>query len=754
MPKATYAFARLRLWRWRVRRALQPIPIALLSMWPVTITAILLLACFLFPGTASDQVVEAILGYVRHSEAVDIQWTKYAITLLSAAALSAILRRQSAVLISRSTVPLSYRVWISGIVGSLPLILLAVLLVCLRDELAPASYGLLALLSVLIIAYLLSARRAALDSRLSAHSSTTRRGHRLPTVLLAYLLPILLLSAFAASTRDETFGLPISMISISQALGPLNILLLACCFWTIFTSWLVRFARRTRLPAVGFLVVLAVGLIALNVNDNHQIRRIDHFTPSIELENAFGSWLASRPDRADFDTYPVILVAAEGGGIRAAVFTATVLSRLVDSCPRLAQHVFVVSGVSGGSIGAAIYAAAMKAKPPETEASRCDLEDVSSSTYQDAAMEVLADDHLSPLLSRYFFTEIFQQFWPVPVPAFDRQLGLEWSLERSFARVFGEDVLSNPLYGLVPTEEAASVPYLILNSTRVRDGRRVSMSPIYLRTDAKGGGDDWHAVDYLNGPPLSAAAGTSARFPFISPPGSFTSLDVKQEGEVWVQHPDFKGIKDQYVDGGYFDNSGAPTLMGVYRELDKYREGRGADAPKFSILVVHVGNEPLCDAAQASADEIPCSEPKDSSGYSSVLAEANIALEAVDRVRGARVDNGLSELEDLVLATSEMRVTLDPRGKTEAELIAMAKEAIANQPSFFDRYYSIQMRDRGVTIPLAWLLSQRAIDDLDTQLDPLPSETCARDASTRRNGYAACQIGELLTSFVKLTHAE
>lgn len=87
-------------------------------------------------------------------------------------------------------------------------------------------------------------------------------------------------------------------------------------------------------------------------------------------------------------------------------------------------------------------------------------------------------------------------------------------------------------------------------------------------------------------------------------------------------------------------------------------------------------------------------------------------------------------------------------------MIAMAKEAIANQPSFFDRYYSIQMRDRGVTIPLAWLLSQRAIDDLDTQLDPLPSETCARDASTRRNGYAACQIGELLTSFVKLTHAE
>lgn len=111
-------------------------------------------------------------------------------------------------------------------------------------------------------------------------------------------------------------------------------------------------------------------------------------------------WLASRPDRPDFDVYPVILVTAEGGGIRAAVFTATVLSRLVDRCPKLAAHIFAISGVSGGSIGAAIYAAAMKAKPPETDAKRCDPIDSSSSTYQDSLMAVLSDDHLSPLLAQ------------------------------------------------------------------------------------------------------------------------------------------------------------------------------------------------------------------------------------------------------------------------------------------------------------------------------------------------------------------
>src|SRR5207245_1363738 len=100
-----------------------------------------------------------------------------------------------------------------------------------------------------------------------------------------------------------------------------------------------------------------------------------------------------------------------------------------------------------------------------------------------------------------------------PVDSFDRQLGLESSLERSFDRVFKSEVFSQSLYQLVPTTATPAVPYLILNATRVENGKRVTMGPIYFETDLSSGRDDWHAIDYLEAPSVAVAALTSARFP-------------------------------------------------------------------------------------------------------------------------------------------------------------------------------------------------------------------------------------------------
>ncbi|MDB5535538.1 MAG: hypothetical protein JWQ65_413 [Devosia sp.] len=754
MARTTGLFVHLRLWRWCLARSLRPLGFALLRMWPVTLTALLLLGGLLLPGPASDQVVEAMIGYVRQGTSNEVQWIKFAVTVLSAISLSVVLRRQSVRLVAPPLVPLAYRSWLSGILGLLPLLLLVIVMARLKDDLAPAGDAFLWIAIVLVIAYgvvvMLAYRRVSTGpERLESPRQRLKAA-------IAVVLPALLLSAFAFSTRDTTLGIPISLIDVAQALGPISLFFLACCFWTMVTAWLVRLARRTRLPMIGGFVGIGVLLIVLNINDNHLIRRSDRFTPSVSLETAFSTWLTSRTDRADFNVYPVILVTAEGGGIRAAMFTASVLARLVDKCPLLAHHIFAVSGVSGGSVGAAVYAAAMTAQPPDVTSRRCDMNYTTTTTYQDAVTAVLSDDHLSPLLMRYLFTEIFQQFWPVPVPGFDRQLGLEWSLERSFHREFGQDVLSEPLYEIVPTKSAPAVPYLLLNTTRVRDGRRVSMSPIFFQSSqAHGGVDDWHAVDYLNGPPLSAAAGTSARFPFISPPGSFTSLDVKAEGGTWVQNPDYKGIKDQYVDGGYFDNSGVPTLKEIYRDLDAgYRlpEMTASGGPKFSFLVLHIGNEPICDATKASTDEVPCAEPKDAHAVSSILAEAGTAMQTVDRVRQARVEYGLNELEDLTLAMSQYKKPLELSAMTEEEvegqIEAIYAKRVSEQPSMLDRYFSVQMRDRGVSIPLGWILSQRATADIRTQLDPLDKSTCELDQQTRRNGYAACQIEALTLAFL------
>ncbi len=55
--------------------------------------------------------------------------------------------------------------------------------------------------------------------------------------------------------------------------------------------------------------------------------------------------------------YAVYVMAAEGGGIYAASAAAMLLARLQDASPRFAEHVFAISGVSGGAIGSTVFQA-------------------------------------------------------------------------------------------------------------------------------------------------------------------------------------------------------------------------------------------------------------------------------------------------------------------------------------------------------------------------------------------------------------
>ncbi len=75
------------------------------------------------------------------------------------------------------------------------------------------------------------------------------------------------------------------------------------------------------------------------------------------ITKAFEDWLAARNDRKDYgDTpYPVFIVAAQGGGIYAASTASAFLTRMQDECSGFGQHVFAISGVSGGAVGATVF---------------------------------------------------------------------------------------------------------------------------------------------------------------------------------------------------------------------------------------------------------------------------------------------------------------------------------------------------------------------------------------------------------------
>ena len=109
------------------------------------------------------------------------------------------------------------------------------------------------------------------------------------------------------------------------------------------------------------------------------------------------------------DAKPVhaYVVSTEGGGIRAAYWTALVLARLSIDRPEFAQRTFSVSGVSGGAIGAAVWRACW-----QREVSRSVASPVQAKPMLDCVDQLGRADLLTPLASAWLFEDVLGRFIP------------------------------------------------------------------------------------------------------------------------------------------------------------------------------------------------------------------------------------------------------------------------------------------------------------------------------------------------------
>jgi hypothetical protein len=140
--------------------------------------------------------------------------------------------------------------------------------------------------------------------------------------------------------------------------------------WLPFLSYLSGLGRACRAP----LIILFFAFIATATfffGDNHSVRLVNA-GPSVDprplaLEEAVSLWKAANCP-ADGSCPRPLIIAAAGGASRAAFFTATVLGYLIDTAPsassgltaeQVRKRLFAISGVSGGSVGAVMIAAAL-----------------------------------------------------------------------------------------------------------------------------------------------------------------------------------------------------------------------------------------------------------------------------------------------------------------------------------------------------------------------------------------------------------
>jgi hypothetical protein len=522
----------------------------------------------------------------------------------------------------------------------------------------------------------------------------------------------------------------------AEAAGTVGLLTAFLVVLSFSLYWLARRAERVRplalfavlrlqrTPVVALLLLWLIVAGALErTGAYYDARRIEDASeraralqaeaPSVA--EAFRRWQARSTARGR--ARPLLLVAAAGGGIRAAYWTGIVLTCVLENAGPAAAcegqlgdnagagpgSMFAASGISGGSLGLAAYVTHLRADRRASWPHRR-----------------LDDDYVAPTIAWGLFADL-------PSALIGRRGGSDRAeiLERAFERSWLEDLpdrrwwrvfwggapstarspLANGL--LDATADATSpIPILLLSGTKVQDGCRLNVSVLDVSVDATRRAPDaesevedclslrlfeqpdtpsdisapnplrasWSLatsddlIDYLcdhQDIRLSSAVLLSARFPYVVPSGRLERCPTPEVPAANI------------VDGGYFDTSGASPLVELWGSLEqtvtKANRERGCIIPYF--LQIDTG---YADPAKPGGPRPP---------------EALVPPLTLRRARDAREGNA----------------------RQAAALLFSGSPS--SGPTVTNRYAHVYPRAHpGVRAPLGWTLSRSAQQELDEQL--------------------------------------
>ena len=307
------------------------------------------------------------------------------------------------------------------------------------------------------------------------------------------------------------------------------------------------------LLGVALVAAVGVGLHVVDRETRPLLRPTDPVPANRTLERVVAERASSlkniEPTEADHQVY---LVASEGGGIRAAYWTALILAKLHDR-PGIASfdsRTLALNGVSGGAVGEAVYVACLRQTPAGSPVGPC------------VKTRFARLDALSPLLGAMLFEDVFARILPVyraGQPLICSQPGCGYlsralGFEREWMRQF--PALAD---SLAPSHPNRDEPALMLNSTWVESGNRATLSTMRLSAHETPASEDVIAEVGAQ-PSLITAAHAAARFPFINPLGALEPLPMQQRQGS-------REVIGHLADGGYHDNSGVESLSDVLRSL-------------------------------------------------------------------------------------------------------------------------------------------------------------------------------------------
>lgn len=382
-----------------------------------------------------------------------------------------------------------------------------------------------------------------------------------------------------------------------RLLGPPAVVFLGVGLMMTPLALLIQAGARNRFPVLPLLFGAAV-VFGLWM-DNHTVGRRafakEAYAPprQIDLATAYAEWKARTPALPD-GTRPMVLVASEGGASRAGFWTGEVLAALhEDSDGALADRLFAISSVSGGSVGAVGYVAAVR-------------EDRGREGLRKRVAELTGADALSPTLAGLLFTDLLQRFIPIEIPWLpDRAEGLERSWEHAWEagcrhkdrgkddRPCAPDLLRGPFLSLWRDGEARWTPLVIVNGASEETGRRILTSRVAF-TRGQINADDFH-VSTGRDVAASTAIHNGARFPYVSPAGTLRH-DGCPRGHI--------------IDGGYFDPAGTEVVRELAHAIAEGPGKADVESGVLSFVFVYIGYRGMTEESQVFGEaDAPSATP-------------------------------------------------------------------------------------------------------------------------------------------------
>ncbi|MEZ4957336.1 MAG: hypothetical protein R2825_27515 [Saprospiraceae bacterium] len=328
--------------------------------------------------------------------------------------------------------------------------------------------------------------------------------------------------------------------------------------------------NRQRTTKIAALVGCFIVLILATKSSENKYHDIDYTT--VEGNNYPAELKNLRTFTADFlkrDTNPdapIFLIAADGGGLRAAYWNLLLMHYLDSANPEFYKHVFMTTGASGGCIGQGIYAY-LNGKNKTEEEREIIIDSIGHTNFLSADMVGLFCK--TPFTSMLPFLNL--QNWEDRMEA----------MARHYFTICGEDEKSydafkNAPYGSLWTEgnNYQKLPIFIVNATRAEDGFRAIAHPLTPTPDSPIGLIDLTRInddEYISFP---NALFLTNRFPLFSPAGRVCG-------------------KGHFVDGGYLENSGLSTLSYYLTLMKGYAQSDSIFQEFFKrkIFVLSIRND-------------------------------------------------------------------------------------------------------------------------------------------------------------------